>query len=238
MFVRCIIYYLQQGSGTSSADFGKRATSKNQEQLANYLKKLRLHINRGQIEVIVKYYYKVPADCYVTNLGHSVTGIELSILAIKSFFREQELNYTTSEVPNGTLYSSEDGKIKIFQGDLFGFDAETIGKVDAVWDRGSLGAVYKDERIKYTELLKSFLKPGFRYLLQTMDYDDRDVSSVYVSPRSVPESVVRSLFDEFGIVEMLEAQDKTEHVTGAQRDKIWAVKIMQCDYLITDKKSF
>ncbi|GAB6030017.1 hypothetical protein CHUAL_005708 [Chamberlinius hualienensis] len=195
----------------------------------------KLTLGREHLTFLIPLCGKSLDMAWLYRQGHSVIGIEVSELAITSFFRELELDYTKSQVPNGTLYYSGEGRIKIFQGDLFRFDVETIGKVDAVWDRGSLVAIYKDERIKYSELLKSYLKPGFRYLLQTVEYDDRNTSSPFFTPRSVPENEVRSLFNEFGIVEKLRAEDKTEEVIKGRVDEIWATEIMRCDYLITDK---
>ena len=48
------------------------------------------------------------------------------------------------------MFQTEDGKLIIYQSDLFSLDPSFLGKFDGVWDRGSLVALYPDsDRIKY-----------------------------------------------------------------------------------------
>ena len=44
-----------------------------------------------------------------------------------------------------------DGRLKIFHSDLFSIDSEICGKFDAIWDRGSLVAIYHQDRKRYNE---------------------------------------------------------------------------------------
>ena len=43
-------------------------------------------------------------------------------------------------------FQSDDGRLMIYCCDLFKVDATAIGKFDAVWDRGSLVAIFEEDR--------------------------------------------------------------------------------------------
>ena len=44
------------------------------------------------------------------------------------------------------IAQTEDGRLKIVHSDLFSIDPEACGKFDGVWDRGSLVAIYHEDR--------------------------------------------------------------------------------------------
>ena len=62
----------------------------------------------------------------------------------------------------GGRYSTPDGRITIFACDLFDVTPEMVGKVDAVWDRGSFVALSFDTRPRYAALLKGLVGNSFR----------------------------------------------------------------------------
>ena len=62
----------------------------------------------------------------------------------------------------GGKYSTADGRITIFACNLFDVTPEMVGKVDAVWDRGSFVALSFDTRPRYAELLKRLVGNSFR----------------------------------------------------------------------------
>ena len=62
----------------------------------------------------------------------------------------------------GGRYSTPDGRITIFACDLFDVTPEMVGKVDAVWDRGSFVALSFDTRPRYAALLKTLVGNSFR----------------------------------------------------------------------------
>ena len=102
------------------------------------------------------------------DLGHSVVGIEGVAEPIIQFFTEQKLEYHMEVIGTSPCYSvstalplhlfhsshlsciiqTEDGRLKIIHSDLFSIDPELCGKFDAVWDRGSLVAIYQEDREK------------------------------------------------------------------------------------------
>jgi len=138
---------------------------------------------------------------WMYDLGHSVVGIEGVEEPIIQFFTEQHLEYRKEMVGNCPCYSTEDGRIQIFHSDLFLIDAEVVGKFDGIWDRGSLVAIYQEDREKYAELMKKLLNESFAYVLITVAYDQSKFSG---PPRSVPENEMNRLFGDFCDVNILE----------------------------------
>lgn len=127
--------------------------------------------------------------------GHKVVGVEYCEKAIKDFFKEQGLQYEieTVEKIKGKLFKTSDGNIKLFCCDIYHFDKECAGLMDAVWDRGALGAVEKEDRKRFVSLMLSLLAPGYRYLLSVFVYDDWFYSGC---PRTVPDKLVHKLYDQ------------------------------------------
>ena len=106
---------------------------------------------------------------WLAERGNEVVGIELSELAIRAFFDENELAYTVDneEMPG---YRAAGRPITIFCGDYFEFTNETF---DACFDRGALIAMSAESRSVYAEHTTSLLQPGAEHLLITVEYDQQ-----------------------------------------------------------------
>jgi thiopurine S-methyltransferase len=85
--------------------------------------------------------------------GYAVAGAELSEVAITQLFAELGVEPTRSEVGKHKHFHGE--KIDILVGDLFDLSRETLGPVDAVYDRAALVALPEAMREQYTAHLKS-----------------------------------------------------------------------------------
>ena len=84
--------------------------------------------------------------------GFQVAGAELTELAVQQLFAE--LGVTEPKITDeGKMrrYSAEN--IDIFVGDIFDLTRETLGAVDAVYDRAALVALPEEVRTRYTEHL-------------------------------------------------------------------------------------
>jgi len=101
------------------------------------------------------------------------TGIEGVESVVEEFFSENGLTAIRTDIPGvkGGKYSTPDNRITIFACNLFDVTPEMVGKVDAVWDRGSFVALSCDTRPRYAALLKRLVGDSFRYLLQAWEYD-------------------------------------------------------------------
>ncbi len=138
---------------------------------------------------------------WLAKQGHQVIGIELSHLAVEAFFSENQLKVERHQVGGLELWQSE--KISLFCGDFFELTAETLGQVDAVYDRASLialpPAMRQDYAAKMAELAQSAPK-----LLVTLEYEQSKMDG---PPFSVSEDEVRALYQAKYQVNQLTAQD-------------------------------
>lgn len=131
-----------------------------------------------------------------------VVGVELVSQAVEEFFEENKLNYSLQPAGQLQLYSHE--SIDIFQGDFFELMPEQTGHFEAIYDRGSIVALDQPERQKYVEHLLSFLSPGGRILIITLEYEQNQMSG---PPYCVPAEEIELLFSRYGRLELLETCD-------------------------------
>ena len=90
---------------------------------------------------------------WLLSQGYAVAGAELSELAVTQLFAELGMEPSISEVGKHKHFCGE--KIDIFVGDLFDLSRETLGPVDAVYDRAALVALPEAMRMQYTAHLKT-----------------------------------------------------------------------------------
>ncbi len=110
---------------------------------------------------------------WLYDRGHSVVGVEVANQAIEEFFTENNLEFSKEDVDkvHGTLYKSSDGRIRLYACDLYDFSNEVESGMQAVWDRGSLVAINKEDREKYIKILRSVTSDDCRYLAEVFNYD-------------------------------------------------------------------
>ncbi len=133
--------------------------------------------------VLVPFCGKSPDLLWLAEKGNEVTGVELSELAVRAFFDENELTYT---VRDGALraYCATEHPITIYCGDYFALRA---GPFDAHFDRGALIAVPPDQRPAYVAHTKTLLSESATQLVITLEYDQSVANG---PPFSVPAQEV------------------------------------------------
>jgi len=131
-----------------------------------------------------------------------VVGIELVHKAVKDFFKENKLTHSIQQSGKLNLFSSD--TIVLFQGDFFDLNKEQTASFDAIYDRGSIVAFDQPERERYVNHLMSFLEPGGRILLITLEYDQNQMTG---PPFSVPADEIERLYALYGELELLETSD-------------------------------
>ncbi|XP_023244013.1 thiopurine S-methyltransferase-like [Centruroides sculpturatus] len=137
----------------------------NNRFLLNYYDKL---INgRSSIQIFFPMCGKSIDMKWLYDKGHKIVGVEYCEKAIKDFYEEQGLQYEVENVESvkGKLFKTSDDNIKIFCCDIFLFNKEYAGLMDAVWDRGAFEAVEKEDRKRYfiNSILKlSYLQNAFQ----------------------------------------------------------------------------
>ena len=134
--------------------------------------------------------------------GYKVTGIELSEIAIESFFKENDLSFERHTDGSFEVFSGT-GKaegIKLLAGDFFALTADHCCTVSAVYDRASLIAMNDDLRPQYAQQLALILPPGSITLMLVIDYD---ASKMQGPPFPVSAPIVTKLFAQnFDIQEL------------------------------------
>lgn len=161
---------------------------------------------------------------YLYKAGHTVTGVEGVPFVVEQFFRENQLVFDKTSMPQikGWRFKTKDGRLTIYACDYFSLTPSLIGEVDAVYDRGALGAITVQDRPGYVKLMQQIVGKGFRYLLNADEYDD----SVFQGPpRNLPRDEVFNLFADFAEVDILEEDDVSDH--GAERFSLdWMIKVV------------
>lgn len=119
--------------------------------------------------------------------GYRVAGAELSETAIKQLFAELGLSAKVTDAGPLKHYSAKD--IDIFAGDIFDLSADTLGPVDAVYDRAALVALPVDIRASYAKHIAKITERAPQFLI-TFVYDQ----SVMAGP---PFSIERTDLDRY-----------------------------------------
>lgn len=105
---------------------------------------------------------------WLLERGYRVAGAELSELAIRELFSELGLEPRINQTGNLTHYSADN--IDIFVGDIFDLQRDSLGPVQAIYDRAALVALPADTRRRYSAHLVAITDAASQLLI-TFDYD-------------------------------------------------------------------
>ena len=170
--------------------------------LERHWAKLTIH-PRGR--VLVPLCGKSNDMLWLLAMGYQVVGVELSQLAVESFFADNGLKPRVRR--QGDFWVSEIDGLQIFCGDFFALRATDIGEVDAVYDRGALVALPPDMRIEYVSSLYAMLTSTVQILLIAFDYPQHEMPG---PPFSVQTDEVESLYNYWCDIELLTSDDALE----------------------------
>ena len=134
--------------------------------------------------------------------GYEVLGVELSEIAVRSFFDEHELDAAQDRAGPFIRYRS--GRIQILCGDFFSLAPAMLHDAAAVFDRASLIALPPAMRAQYVDKLKALLQPATKTLLLTLNHEEGLFSP---PPYAVYDDEVRSLYQTWCAVEFLETTE-------------------------------
>jgi len=143
------------------------------------------------------------------SISH-VVGVELSNLAIQTFFKHDKVraSYKLSSSGNIPIHSS--GKITIVEGNLFNCeDVLSSFQITQVYDRASLVAINWEDRDRYVDLMIRLMGASTaeqkRYFLAGIDYN---AGEWFGPPHLINASSVKQLFDgKFSQIDHLERRD-------------------------------
>ena len=99
---------------------------------------------------------------WLCSQGYNVVGIELSAVAVRQFFEENKIPYSTSVTTqaNGeefVVYQAQDRKLTIFLGDYYKLTPDLAGTFEAIWDNNAFGSSPPADRLQYISVLASLL---------------------------------------------------------------------------------
>lgn len=119
---------------------------------------------------------------WLARQGNEVTGVELSDIAAREFFTDNDLDFRVS--PDGTRYCGTDVPVTIVCGDYFAFDDSGF---DAHYDRGALVALPPGRRAAYAAHTTALLAANPFQLVITLEYEQSRVDGppYSVSPAEV-----------------------------------------------------
>ena len=134
---------------------------------------------------------------WLLDRGLTVTGAELSDVAVKQLFDDLALTPDIRQVGKLQRYST--GNLTIFQGDIFDLSHDVLGHIDAVYDRAALVALPEQMRQRYAAHLLT-LTGCAKQLLICLEYDQARMDG---PPFSVMANDVRDYYQAFYTVKHL-----------------------------------
>lgn len=138
--------------------------------------------------------------CWLEAQGNEVVGVELSEIAVRAFFDENEIEYRLSQ-RGLRCFSAVDRNIHVVCGDYFDVDCEQF---DACYDRGALVALDAEMRRRYVQHTNSLLAEKPYHLVITLEYDQAVCAG---PPFSVPEDELRSHWPDLARLSVAEDID-------------------------------
>ena len=122
--------------------------------------------------------------------GYQVLGVELSPIAVREFFDENDLVPTVTE--EGKFERWESDGLVLLCGNFFDLTATDLIDFGGVFDRASLIALPPEMRDDYAQHMACILPEATQILLITMEYPQEEMQG---PPFSVHEPEVKSLYD-------------------------------------------
>lgn len=127
---------------------------------------------------------------WLMEQGYRVAGAELSAEAVRQLFEELNLAPRISAEGNLTRHTAQG--LDIFVGDIFELTQETLGQVDATYDRAALVALPSAMRQDYAPHLIEITRNAPQFLI-TFTYDQTQMEG---PPFSVTAEEVHALYDD------------------------------------------
>lgn len=168
-------------------------------RLKNYVGDLTGH--RSGVRILVTWCGKSVDIPWLCQEGYDVSGVELSEIAVKQMFEENEIPYSVSDQEGFIVYQATDRKIKMFVGNFYKLTPGIAGTYEAVWDHHALGASEPEDRVTYRGILISLLRPHGRILLSNFEYGDQKRN---MAPFSVSKEMVKDLLESHFEIKYLE----------------------------------
>ncbi len=128
---------------------------------------------------------------WLCGQGHHVLGVEISPIAVRDFFEENDLVPHVTQ--QGPFQRWETDGLAILQGDFFSLAVPDVQEIGAVFDRASLVALPPELRQHYGQHLQKILPSDAGILLVAFEYDQNVMAG---PPFSVTENEIHLLYQK------------------------------------------
>ncbi|MDX8385399.1 MAG: thiopurine S-methyltransferase [Gallionella sp.] len=159
----------------------------------------------GNTEIFVPMCGKSQDMIWLNEQGCKVLGVELSDIAVRDFFTENDLLPQRTSSQYFEVLEAND--IRLFRGDYFALSMNELEKVTAVFDRASLVALPVDMRERYAMHMVSILAPRTKILLVAFDYPQSEMTG---PPFAVSPGEVETLYGSHAEISLLDTHDVLE----------------------------
>jgi thiopurine S-methyltransferase len=139
---------------------------------------------------------------WLCEQGYSVTGVELSTVALESFCTEHGIPAKRRIGDDFDVYEAP--KLQLFRADFFALTPQLLGPIPAVYDRAALISWAPELRATYVEHINSLTSPRTQTLLVTLEYPQEQMKG---PPFSVDADEVERLYAQHHEIQALSRQD-------------------------------
>lgn len=155
---------------------------------------------------------------YLSSIGHSVIGAELSPIACRDFFVENGIQFTEKTLPDFVVFESED--ITLWCGDFFKLPQQVWDKVTGIYDRAALVALPLEIRQKYAEEISKRSTRPVEILLVSFEYPEGTLQG---PPYSVPEDEIGNIYKPFEMQRLYSVKEDVRSIQVTET-VYWLVK--------------
>jgi thiopurine S-methyltransferase len=126
---------------------------------------------------------------WLVEQGFTVSGVELSEVAVKAFFEESGIDYKVEPLEDFTCYYSD--KIKIYHGNFIDLKPWHLQSCQLVYDRAAIIAIEPDIRHLYSQHMLHIIPQTAAMMVILLEYDQEVISG---PPFSVTPGEIESCY--------------------------------------------
>ncbi len=113
---------------------------------------------------------------WLRDQGCEAVGVELSAECLEGFLHQHDLTDAAARVPTPAGHCLNLPGLTLHCADWFDLDAQTLGPIDAIWDRASLVALPQGMRADYAQQLRALTPNRPPLLCWTLEYDQQQMA--------------------------------------------------------------
>lgn len=140
---------------------------------------------------------------------YPVVAVEISDIAVKAFFKENELNPKVTECDYGKIYQVEN--LTFYQANLYDLPDSILSSISHIYDRASLIAFNEEKRPKYVSFLQQKCVSLKEWFLVSLYFE---VSGYQGPPFPLSEQELNSLFKNYFTIDVIHQQQSEMDETG------------------------